>query len=202
MSDLEFVQRCARNDPLAWNEFVEKYSRLIYKYINSVLKQHSPQDCTQTNISEIFQEILFSLVDNNFKKLKSFKAKNGCRLASWLRVLTINQSISFLRKIKPALSLEAENDSGFSLKEILPDRAASIIDVLSAKQKRFDLEKCVDLLDTDDRFFLEMNYSLSFSLEEIKDLLKVSRGAVDMRKSRILQKLKECFRKKGYLLDL
>jgi ACT domain-containing protein len=33
-------------------------------------------------------------------------------------------------------------------------------------------------------------------LDEIKDCLKVNRGAVDMRKARILQKLKDCFKNK------
>ena len=38
MDDLEFAQCCANSDKLAWDEFVEWYSRLIYNYIHSVFK--------------------------------------------------------------------------------------------------------------------------------------------------------------------
>ena len=90
MTDLEFVQRCASGDKAACDEFVEKYSRLIYKYINSVLKQYNPGLATEENTDDIFQEIIVVLSRDNFKKLKTFKAKNGCSLASWLRQVTVN----------------------------------------------------------------------------------------------------------------
>ena len=96
MDDLEFVHRCASGDKQSWDEFVDRYSRLIYSYILSILNIKSrilPQD----NINDIFQEIIYSLIKDNFKKLKSFKARNACSLASWLRQVTINCTIDYLR---------------------------------------------------------------------------------------------------------
>jgi DNA-directed RNA polymerase specialized sigma24 family protein len=37
--------------------------------------------------------------------------------------------------------------------------------------------------------------------EELKEHLRLSRGAIDMRKSRIIERLRDCFRSKGFALD-
>ena len=38
-------------------------------------------------------------------------------------------------------------------------------------------------------------------LEVLKEHFRVSRGAIDMRKSRIIDRLRECFKHKGFALD-
>ena len=109
MDDLEFVQRCVSSDKPAWDEFVERYSRLIYNYIHSVFRIKGINLSHQDNINDIFQSILLSLVKDNFKKLKSFRGKNGCTLASWLRQVTINFTLDYLRSLKTDISLDEES---------------------------------------------------------------------------------------------
>lgn len=200
MDDLEFVQSCVKGDKLAWDEFVNKYSRLIYNYIYSVLNTKGTH-LTQENINDLFQEIFLLLVKDNFKKLKSYKAKNGCRLASWLRQVTINLTIDYLRKIKPTISIDEETDDDLSLKEIIVDNSPSVTATLVAKEKITHLKDCIKGLGTDDKYFLELHINRDLSLEELRNILHISRGAIDMRKSRIIDRLRECFKSKGFLLD-
>lgn len=200
MSDLEFVQRFVNGDKQVQDEFLTKYSRLIYNYIHHVLKAKG-YTFTQDQIKEIFQDFFCSLINNDFKKLRSFKAKNGCSLASWLRQVTINFTIDYIRKIKPMLSIDEQKDEEPSLKEILVDGAALINEVLSDKEKLTQLEDCIDQLGSDDKYFLELNINQGLSLDELKGILNISRGALDMRKSRLIYRLKECFKSKGFLLD-
>jgi len=192
-----FVQRCVKGDKRAWDEFVAKYSSLIYNYIHSVfrVKGHT---FTQENIQDIFQEIFLSLVKDNFRKLSSFKAKNGCSLASWLRQVTVNTAIDYIRKLKPDISIDEEIDDNFSLLEILSSDSPSAADTLSDDEKLNSLKDCIDKLAIDDKYFLELHIRRNLSLEELKAHLKISRGAIDMRKSRIVERLKECFKGKGF----
>ncbi|MCX5695025.1 MAG: sigma-70 family RNA polymerase sigma factor [Candidatus Omnitrophica bacterium] len=201
MEDLKFVQRCAKGDNSAWAEFVQQYSRLIYGYIHSVLKFKSQKQFTQDNINDIYQDIFVLLAKDNFRKLKTFKGKNGCSLASWLRQVTINYTIDYLRRVKPAVSLEEEIGEEMTLKDILADDSTPIKDILNFKEKLNGLKDCIGGLDRDDRYFLELNLNQHLTLEELRGLFKVSRGTVDMRKARIVQRLKDCFKKKGFLLD-
>ncbi|MDP2941686.1 MAG: sigma-70 family RNA polymerase sigma factor [Candidatus Omnitrophota bacterium] len=200
MKDLEFVRRCVKGDKQAWDEFVEKYSRLIYNYIFAVLSSRN-YSFAQNHLQDIFQEIFTSLIKDDFKKLSSFKAKNGCSLASWLRQVAINFTIDYLCKLKPAVSLDEEIAEGASLKDILADHADSAPGLLAQKEKLGSLKDCIARLKPADRFLLELHLNRGLNLEKIKEIFRVSRGAIDMQKSRIVARLRECFQSKGFLLD-
>ena len=201
MDDLEFLRNCVKGDRQSWDKFVDKYSRLIYSYIHSVLKIKGAHQFSQDDIGDLFQEIFLSLVQDNFKKLRSFKAKNGCSLASWLRQVVINYTIDYLRKSKPGISLDEETDEGTSLKDILADEATPITDILTQEERLTHLKDCIQRLNIDDRYFLDLYIKRGPGLEKLKEILKLSRGALDMRKSRIIERLRDCFRSKGFALD-
>lgn len=201
MDDLGFVQKIIKGDKQSWDEFVDKYSRLIYNYIYNILKQKNPELAVKENLNDIFQDIFLSLSKDNFRKLKSFKAKNGCSLASWLRQVTINYTFSYLRRIKPLVSLEQENKDGLKLGDTIIDHSLSVFDELKREDELSHLKSCIEELDSDDKYFLELHMNRGLNLEIMKDLLGISRGAIDMRKSRLLDRLKACFKSKGFTLD-
>lgn len=201
MNDLEFVQKFVRADKQAQDEFIKKYSRLIYNYIHNVL---NTKGCkfSQDQVNDIFQEIFCSLIDDDCRKLRSFKARNGCSLASWLRQVTINSTIDYVRRIKPAISIEQERDDVQSLKETLAEGSALINEVLSDKEKLDQLKDCIEQLANGDKYFLELNINQGIRPDELTRVFNLSRAAIDMRKSRIVLRLKECFKSKGFMLDL
>jgi RNA polymerase sigma factor (sigma-70 family) len=201
MDDLEFVQRCVKGDKQSWDEFIDRYSRLVYNYIHSVLALKGTNQFNPDSINDLFQGIFLALVKDNFKKLRSFKARNGCSLATWLRQVTVHYTIDYLRRLRPGISIEQENDENPSLKDTLADDAVSAKDMLADEEKIESLKECIGKLDIDEQYFLELHINQGLSLEDMKDLLGISRGAADMRKSRIIDKLKECFKRKGFMLD-
>lgn len=201
MDDLEFVQRCIKGGKLAWDEFLRQYSRLIYNYIHSILKIKGAHSFSQENINDLFQDIFLSLAKDNFKKLRSFQAKNECSLASWLRQVTVNCTIDYIRKIKPTVSIDEETKEGFNLKEVLADDALPVNDALSQKERITHLKDCIERLEINDQYFLELHIHQGLTLEELRGHFRISRAALYMRKSRIIDRLKECFKSKGYALD-
>jgi len=200
MDDLKFVQRCVKGDTVAWDEFISRYSRLIYNYIHNIFGLHGVKQPSQDSINDLFQEIILSLFKDGFKKLKTFRGRNNCSLATWLRQVTINRAIDYLRKMRVTLSLDEENDEGASLKDFIADDADSIAEEVIRQDKFLHLEDCISQLDSDERYFLELHLNRGLSLEELRETLRLTRGAVDMRKSRIVERLRDCFRKKGFVL--
>lgn len=201
MDDLEFVNKCVSGDNTKWEEFVSKYSNLIYNYIHSSLQYESSDLVIASNIDDIFQEIFLSLTKDNFKKLRSYKAKNSCSLASWLRQVTINYTLGHARRFKHEISLDIENNEGIAIKEFLKDDSISVIGELSFEEKLVQLQQCVEALNVDDRFFLKLYLDWQVSLDVIRLIFKVSRGAIDMRKSRIISRLRDCFKTKGFFVS-
>jgi RNA polymerase sigma-70 factor (ECF subfamily) len=200
MDDLRFVQACVKGDKQSWNEFLSRYSRLIYNYIYSVLTVKG-YSLPGEQVEDVFQEIFYSLIKDNYKKLATYQARNGCSLASWLRQVTINFTIDYLRKLKPMVSIDIEIEEGLSLKDILRDLSKDAAEFLSDQDRRKTLKECVDLLDSGEQYFMELFLNQGLNLEQIKEYFKINRGAVDMRKRRIFQKLQDCFKKKGFKLD-
>lgn len=202
MTELEFVQRCVSGDKQAWDEFVARYSRLIYSYIHSIFRLKGRNYSNLNNINDLFQEIFVLLSKDNFKKLSTFKARNGCSLASWLRQVVINYTFNYLCRIKSVISLDEElNDDGFNLKDIIADNTLDCRSRIIEKERFNYLTGCIEELGSDDKYFLELYLNRGIELSQLKEILKISRGAVDMRKSRIIDRLRECFRRKGFELD-
>lgn len=203
MNDLEFVRRCVSGDRQTWDDFVEKYSRLIYNYIHNVLSNRGYSTQPET-VNDLYQEIFTALIKDNFKKLRQYKAKNGASLASWLRIITINFTLDFLRKQKPAVSLDDDyKEEALSLKDRIADNRASSADEILLVKERLDiLLDCIDKLNNQDKYLLEMHIYRGLNLETLKEMFKVSRSAIDMRKSRLIQRLRECFKQKGFALEL
>jgi RNA polymerase sigma-70 factor (ECF subfamily) len=199
---LAFVQRLIKQEKDAWNEFIAKYSRLIYSYIHSALGSGS-HSFGAGDASDIFQSLFASLLEDSFHKLNSFKAKNNCSLASWLRVVSINFTIDWMRRARPALSLDQEGRDGEpALLSLLADTRQDSSSEALGNEKLEGLKECVDGLSQEDRFLIEMHFLRGIGLQQLSSFLDLSRGAVDMKKSRLLEKLRECFRRKGFVLDL
>ncbi len=198
MDDLKFVRGCIKGDKQSWSEFIPRYSLLIYNYIHSVLSVKGCSISTQ-QVEDIYQEIFHTLIKDNYKKLSTYRAKNGCSLASWLRQVTINFTIDYLRKLKPMVSIDQETEEGFSLADTLKDLSKDAAEFVNDKERRKTLQECIKLLESGEKYFLELFLNQRLNLEEIKEHLKINRGALDMRKGRIFQKLRDCFKMKGFL---
>ena len=198
MDDLRFVQGCLQGNKQSWAEFISRYSRLIYNYIYSVLSVKGRSISTE-QVEDIFQEIFHALIKDNYRKLSTYQGKNGCSLASWLRQVTVNFTIDYLRKLKSIASLDAEDEDGFTLKDTLKDLSGGAMEFLNDQDRRKTLQECISLLESDEQYFLELFLNQGLALEEIKEHFKISRGAVDMRKGRIFQKIQDCFKKRGFL---
>jgi RNA polymerase sigma factor (sigma-70 family) len=198
MDDLQFIRTCAAFDQKAWEEFLNRYARLIYTYIYRVSVNLTGLSRNDPFIKDVFQGLLHSLIDDNSRKLRTFKGLNGCSFASWLRLVTINYTLSCLRRMHPAVSLDEEND-GVSLKDIIKDDKILPDETAMYQEHAHHLKDCIKRLDKDDKLFVQLHISRGMNLEALRQVLRISRTAVDMRKSRLVQRLRECFKRKGLL---
>jgi len=199
MNDLEFVQRCIAGDSLAWDEFLRRYSRLIYNYIFQILNSSIANPSKAELSADIFQEIFLLLTKDDYHKLRTFRAKNGCSFASWLRQVVVNYTIGYLRRRKIFFSLEEADEEGFSLQDVLADSKISVREGLNQEEVFHALSGCIEKLSKEEQLFLDLYLKRKIGPEELSKLFKVKRGAIDMRKLRIIDNLKECFRRQGFL---
>ena len=197
--ELKLIQACVKGDKAKWDEFIRKYSRLIYNYIHSTAKIKGSQ-LTEEAVKDIFQGIFSRLIEDIYRRLKSFKAKNGCKLASWLRTITINYTLDHLSRTKPIISLDQEDDEGNSLKDVISANLVSQDEELVNKELLTQIMFCIEKMNYEEKYFIDLYIHKRLELGRIAEVLRISRGILDVRKTRIVAKLKECFKKKGFLI--
>lgn len=196
MEDATLLCGCIEGNRQSRSEFLDKYSRLIYSYIRRVvsLKGHP---CALDHVDDIFHDLFCSLFADDARKLKSFQARNGSSFATWLRQVTVHFTIDYLRSLRVDMPVDASRGVPVS-PQALCETVVSAADDAITDELLQKLRECVDELDADSRFFLEMHLERGVRLVDLRDYLQVSRGSIDMFKSRLLARLRDCFKSKGY----
>jgi len=195
MDDMDFIRRCVMGDKAAWSEFVDRYSQLIFSFVHNALKARGAS-ASEINPQDILQEIFLSLLKDDFRKLRTFQARNGCSLASWLRQVALNATIDRARRVHHFYQEEETPDVEYCFTQgnAVADAAGS-----AQESEMVDhLKSCIERLGLEDKYFMELYFARGLRLGHLQKLLRSSRGAVDMRRKRVLGRLRECFRSRGY----
>ena len=183
---------------MAWDKFVELYSRPILSAIKHTLRKHRIrlEQGYKTGLEDdIFHDIFIALIESNFCVLRGFKGKNGCRLASFLRIYASHRAIDYLNKIKLTSLDVAETKKPASCEE--RDQKKKIIAALSVapdisffKDQEIGLANLLEHLDSEERYFVQIAFLSELTSQEGAQKLGLTVGAYDMRRKRIKEKLR------------
>ncbi len=191
------IARCLTGEKQAWDEFVAKYHKLVYNSIYRTLEL-TGYKIEPDLINDLYQEFFVSILNDDYYKLKKFKWKNGCSVATWLSVIARNMVLDFIRKNSKSKAKEESIDKETidaegkaSLKDLLIHSEKTVRDELCDEEDVDRLQKIIEKLSAEDKNLLEMLYYQELSSEEIAVILNKSVDALYMQKKRLLEKLKE-----------
>jgi RNA polymerase sigma factor (sigma-70 family) len=172
---------------------MKRFSGLIYSYILSVFSSRVPHQFKVNNTEDAFQDFFLFLKKDKCKKLRSYKGRNGCTLASWLRQVVINFSLDYTRKYRPQLSLDQICDGKSRIGDYIVDYSPSVKDKIFNDEMLKQLRESICRLKRDQRRLLELYLTKGIPADQLAKVFKVSRGAIDMRKNRIICTLRRRF---------
>jgi len=198
MDDIDLIQGCISGDKNSWDIFAERFSRLIYDSIIRTFRKYGA-DFNQDILDDLHNDVFVALLDNDYRAIRAYEGKNGCKLASYIRTIAVRKTIDFLRKIKPVTSIEEDSakDGGGDPR---------IMDALSVSQTENDLGSkesieiskiLIDELKKEERKLCELFYVEKKSPEYIAENLGISVDNFYVRKQRILNKLKTIAKEKN-----
>jgi len=201
----KMLNACIQGSKEAWDAFVEKYTKLIYHAINKTLESYNAEHLYQDS-SDIHNSVLLSLWNDDFRKLKQYKGKNGCTVSSWLMVVTTNFTLNYIKKQKKYKPIEDDTTDNVDVIERVSDPQQQPSEELLKKEFEEMRKKLVKVLVKDlnanDKLFLELSYERKLPPEEIAEILGVAVNNVYSKKNRIIEKLKKTAKKKNLLQDL
>ena len=155
--DRALVQRCLEGQRDAASGLVDRYQKRLFNVALRMLGNvQDAEDVTQT----VFL--------NAFLKLRTYNPRY--RFYSWIYRITVNESLNMLKRRKPTVTLEDEFD--IRAPGAAPDRAAEVQDRVG---------KALMSLKPDDRAVVVLRHFVSFSYQEIADVLEVPVRTVKSR---------------------
>jgi len=153
--DSALLERCiSGNDEPAWDQFVRRYSRLIWSSIHKTFRasafSYQPED-----VEDIYSTLFLSLVEDDFRKLRLFRSRNACSLSTWLAVVTVHATIDFMRRQRTRPHAASLNDDP-AFAETIADSIPSVEQLLMQAQKNESVTRSVSALSGQDREVYEL----------------------------------------------
>ena len=177
---------CLEGEKAAWDTFVRQYSGLVFHTIKRTLVLYH-SDYSNDLIQDLYQETFAALLKDHFKKLRQFRGDHGCSLASWIRLIATRLAVEFLRKQKSGVDGAADAIRGHN-------SDPSDFPIGGGDHEKL-LTNAIAALSPRDRILVDLCYRQGLPTEKIAAILRTSANAVYTQKSRILDKLREAFRK-------
>jgi len=196
----KLIEGCLIGDKDSWDNFVKTYTKLVYSFIYRTLELKGYK-IESDIVSDLHQELFLSLLQDNFRRLRTFRWERNCSLATWIGVVTRNLVLNFIKSssrknsVTESIDASLDEDGECSLMDRLSDDAPSIKETIDKKTIMSLLCKYLEKLDINERTILDMFYLQKLPLEEIARVLNKSEDAVFMQKKRIIASIEERFKK-------
>lgn len=183
LSEERLVNACRIGDARAWNEFVERYSKLVYWSIHKTLEKSACY--TEDMLKDLFQDIFHKLMEK--RELENLR--DAANLAKFITVLsahcTLDRIKGYRRLQTRSQSLEdVESGSAFL------QTSASLN--IEERELRGVLDGILQELSEKERVCVELCCVYNRTHQEIADILQISVDTV----SSVIRRTKEKIKKK------
>lgn len=187
--DLRLLSACLAGDREASESFVRRFSGLIYYSVRHVLMSRAipfgPED-----LEDLHNAIFLHLFEHRFRKLGQYKGKNGCRLASWLRVVAVRFVLNHIRDSR-ALRVPWQNKPiPFEKLSDEEREALGPLELMEQAEQRQAILDAMQLLSPRDRLFMKLYFEDGLCLEEVASIIRISIQNAYTVKHRTIQRLR------------
>ncbi len=179
---------CCTGERRDQETFIHQYSNLVY---NTVLQTYRAKNIAYQSheLDDLHNTVFLRLLDNQCRRLRQYKGKNGCSLASWIRMITVRTVIDHLRQSKDALSQSWKLDDIEGLHRIQAENPdpCQLLD----EARQWDLIKQgLDTLTPRDRLFLKLHCLEGAPIQDVAGIMNISENNAYSVKHRAIKRLK------------
>lgn len=186
-SDERLVERALAGDADAFGDIVRRWERRIYALAYGILgRDEDARDATQETFIAAY------------RNLSGFRG--DAKVSSWLHRIAVNQCITRQRraKVRAETSMDAENDTGFSIASTLAAPAdASPSHIVEGRERIEAVRRAVSALPTELRQVVVMKEFENLTFQEIADALSIPLSTVKSRLYTAMRQLRMRLEKHG-----
>ncbi len=184
----DLIDQCLKQEPRAWEAFIQRYGRLIYSTIHRV--GIPPEDQ-----GDVFQSSMIAV----FNQLHTLRDRD--RLTAWIVGITWRQSIDRIRSRSRAVGSRALRDPALRLRLDLPgDAIPPDEDRIALENAQHAREALDSLSDRCRRLLALMFYEVPpLDYAEIARREGIPIGSLGPTRARCLEKMRLFFHQKGWI---
>src|SRR5215475_3657171 len=100
ISSTELVRQCGRKltDRASWEQFTQRFQKMILLYLMRALKFHSKRDDMAELIPELAQEVYLRLCQNDGMMMQEFRGDSDFAVAAFLARVCTSVAVDHLRR--------------------------------------------------------------------------------------------------------
>jgi RNA polymerase sigma factor (sigma-70 family) len=187
--DRDLVSRCLAGERKAAEMLVRRFSDLVYRSVQHILatKQVS---FSRPDVEDLHSTIFLRLFEQGCRKLRQYEGRNGCSLASWVRIVAVRTVLDHLRE--KGVDALSRRQMKVPL-ERLPELAGDLVEPETAME-RGERERMVQMgvekLPPRDRLFLRLHLEEGLLIAEVAETMRLSLDHAYTIKHRAIQRLK------------
>jgi len=187
--DRQLLSRIFSGDKKALEIFVRQFSNLIYTSIQAAFLTRQIT-FNQQDLEDLHNAVFLQFFEQDCKKLRQYKGKNGCSLASWIKLVTIRIVLNHLRK--KGLDAIGWKNKIISLDDLSELRGYNMNswEIMERQEQESLLQNAINSLPPRDRLFAKLHFEKDLSIEEVAESLRLSMQNAYAVKHRIIKKLK------------
>ncbi len=174
------IQACKKGNPGAWDEFVDRYGRLVYSIPHRYGLDVDSAD-------EVFQNV-FTIVFRQLDHLRDPKA-----VVAWLITITRRESILYCKKFRSPLELDENTE----------DPSGSLPEMIQRWERQHYIHQALERLGSPCRELIKAIFleDPAPSYEELARRFQMPAGSIGPTRGRCLRKLEVILLEMGIDLD-
>jgi RNA polymerase sigma-70 factor (ECF subfamily) len=193
---LHWIQRAAAGDKQAWEALVAQYCPLVWRMLGKF------DTLTRTEKEDLSHDVFVILLDTG---LRAFRGTTVHEFRAYLKMITVNEAKSYLRRhgrrlelLDPFLVGNEEEGESPSAGSFLPDPYPGPEEQTAQQERVQGVLRCLQELPVLEQeiFWLEVR---GHSYKEMTEMLGIPQGTVASKYYRAKARIEECLRKAGFL---
>ena len=187
--DRGLLAKCFAGDREAGEALVRRFSNLVYQAVqHTFMVKHVRY--TKEDLQDLHNTVFLRLFEEGGKKLRQYQGKNGCSLATWIRLIAVRTVLDHLRK--KGIDSIACRDALIALDEVygLKGDECHGVALLERAEKERLLREGIQNLSPRDRLFMKLHFDQGLPVAEVAAAMQVSVENVYIIKHRAIQRLR------------
>lgn len=187
--DRQLLSECLAGDRKASETLVLRFSDLVYRSVQYTLMTKYVS-FNKYDLEDMHNTIFLRLFENRCRKLRQYQGKNGCSLASWIRMIAVRTVLDHLRKRGvDAMAWQKKRIPLEALPELKCDEVEFGVQLEKSEQERL-LHDGMQKLPPRDRMFMKLHFDHELSIAKIAETMQLSISNAYTVKHRAIQRLK------------